>query len=142
MEARLERRKNDGRLSSGVRQSPANRLVFLVMGVIAISAAASALFGDGYGTQTPHGKVLGTLQRVAGAEEEYRGRTGHFAGRLEELGAVVAESVAVVLRGSHDGAGWEAVVRHPVGLTCVQSGRVERGRAIRDPPSCFTEAPQ
>ena len=36
------------------------------------------------------------------------------------------------------GTEWEAIARHPIGLSCTQSGRVEDGVVTTDPPACFT----
>ncbi len=131
-----ERRHGNGAMGRAARKSPASLLILMVVGVVAVSAAASVLFGSGYGDETPHGKVLGTLQRVAGAEEAYHATTGRFTGELSALRLEPADSVDLVVTGDADS--WEAVARHPVGLSCVQSGRVSGRRVVREEPGCYT----
>lgn len=147
---RMERRAGDARRESGERRrrgavgpagrtkpSPASLLILMVVGVVAVSAAASVLFGGGYGDETPHGKVLGTLQHVAKAEEVFHAAHGRFSASIPELRVAAADSVDVALTADADT--WKAVVRHPVGLVCVQSGEVKRGRVVRDEAGCFAE---
>ncbi len=136
---RRERRRGSGALTDRPRKSPVSLLIVMVVGVVTVSAAASVLFGTGYGDETPHGKVLGTLQRVARAEEAYHASNGRFAAELGDLAVTPPDSVEVAL--TVEAGEWQAVATHPIGLSCVQSGRVARGRVVRDEAGCFTTGP-
>jgi hypothetical protein len=129
------------RMASGVRNrpraSPANILILGIAAVLAASAVAAAMLGNGVEETTPHGQILSSLQLVADAQEAHHRETGSFAGWLHTLGLEpVGEVQVTVIRGTE--TDWEVMASHAVGLSCVQAGRVEAGRALRDAPVCYT----
>ena len=135
-----DRRSGHDPLTPQPRSSPANLLILTVIGVLGMSAAVAAFMGSGFDDVTPHGQLLGDLNRVAEAQQEHYQETGAFAEWIRTLEVVPSSDVRVtMLRGG--GHVWEAVADHPVGLTCTQSGRVEGGAVRTDPPSCFTTGP-
>jgi hypothetical protein len=136
-ERERDRRKTAGDLRMRPRSSPANFLILVVIGVLGTTAVAAALLGTGVEETTPHGQVLASLQRVADAQEDHHRRTGRFADLLHTLELDLPEGIHVgVSRGGE--TGWEATASHPVGLLCVQEGRLQQGRAVRDQPVCYT----
>lgn len=132
-----DRRRVTHELRTGHRQSPANLLILTVVAVLCATAAAAAVMGGGFDDVTPHGQVLGDLQRVADAQERHYAKHGSFAEWTETLNLASHPDVRVtLLRGGP--TEWEAVAYHTIGLTCAQAGRIE-GRVVRtDPPTCFT----
>lgn len=128
------------RMASGVRNrpraSPASLLILGVTVVLAASAVAAALLGNGMEETTPHGQILSSLQVVADAQEAHYRETGSFAGWLHtlELEPVGDVQVSVIRATDSD---WEAMASHSVGLSCVQAGRLEAGRAKREAPVCY-----
>lgn len=134
-----DRRRNSGEFRVPPRRSAANLLVLTVVGVMAATAAATVLTGGGLEDRTPHGQLLTALRDVAERQESYREEHGRFAGWVRTLEMPSPEGVELtVLKGTE--TEWEAVARHPVGLTCSLLGRVEAGRLVRDEPICFTSA--
>jgi hypothetical protein len=135
-----DRRRTPSDLRVKPRPSPVNLLLMVVAGVLAATAAAAALFGTGLEETTPHGQVLTALQRVADAQEDHYRDTGAFARWLHSLDTEPLGEVRVELvRG--DGNGWEAMATHPVGLTCIQAGKVDRTKVRREQPLCYTLGP-
>jgi hypothetical protein len=133
-----DRRQAESGVRLRPRSSPANILVLTVIGVLGAMAAAAALFGTGLEETTPHGQVLTSLHRVAEAQERHHQETGTFARWIHTLDVETPEGVRVdLVRG--DDAAWEAIAGHPVGLTCLQGGRYERGAVQRDQPICYTD---
>jgi hypothetical protein len=111
-----------------------------VIGVLGASAIAAALLGSGMEETTPHGQVLTALQRVAAAQEDHHARTGSFADWIQSLDVESPADVRVSV--TRAGAtGWEATATHPIGLTCIQEGRLHQGRLVRDQPVCYTAGP-
>jgi hypothetical protein len=135
---RQERRNRESVVRYRPRPSPANVLVLTVIGVLGAMAAAAAVFGGGLEETTPHGQVLTSLQRVAEAQEQHHRQTGAFARSLHELDITPSNGVRIDLVNGGPNA-WEALAGHPIGLTCMQGGRYERGTALRDQPLCFTD---
>jgi hypothetical protein len=134
---RRERRKTPGDLRGRPPSSPANFLILVVIGVLGASGLAAALFGTGVEEVTPHGQVLTALQRVAEAQEAHHRRTGAFSDVAQTLQLTVPAEVRVgVSRGGP--TDWEATASHPIGLTCIQEGRVHQGRLVRGQPLCYT----
>jgi hypothetical protein len=96
--------------------------------------------GGGFDDVTPHGKILGDLQRVAEAQAAHHAETGTFAAWTRSLELASNPDVRVtILRGG--ATQWEAVAYHPVGLSCAQVGRLVRGAVRTDPAVCFTTEP-
>jgi hypothetical protein len=136
-----ERGRERRRIPSGLKQrppsSPVNVLILVVVGVLGATALTAAFLGNGLEETTPHGQVLTALQRVAEAQEEHYHEAGAFARWMHSLDVEPGSGVQVeIIRG--DGAGWAAVATHPMGLSCEQAGKVERGRALREQPTCYT----
>jgi hypothetical protein len=139
-EREQDRRTTPSDLKVRPPSSPANFLILVVIGVLGTSAVAAALLGNGMEETTPHGQVLAALQRVAVAQEEHHARTGSFADWIQSLDVEATADVRVsVMRAG--ASGWEATATHPIGLTCVQEGRLQQGRLVRDPPVCYTPGP-
>ncbi|HUG42040.1 MAG TPA: hypothetical protein VMM12_16350 [Longimicrobiales bacterium] len=114
-----------------------NLLILTIVGVLGISAAAAAVMGNSYDDVTPHGQLLGTLQRVADAQKRHHARTGAFAQWIQTLHVEAGPDVRItLLRG--DATEWDAVVRHDGGLACMRSGRAEGVVVHTDPATCFT----
>lgn len=135
-----DRRRGSGELTTRPPSSPVNLLILTIVGVLGISAAAAAMMGSGYDSVTPHGQLLGDLQRVAAAQERHHARTGRFAEWVRTLAVEGSPEIRLtILHGDHDD--WEAVATHPVGLTCTQAGRFENGVVRLDPPACYTLDP-
>jgi hypothetical protein len=139
-ERKRDRRTTPSDLKVRPPSSPANFLILVVIGVLGASAIAAALLGNGMEETTPHGQVLTALQRVAVAQEDHHARTGAFADWLESLDVEAAEGIQVSVTRA-GAAGWEAMATHPIGLTCIQEGRLQQGRLVRDPPVCYTTGP-
>jgi hypothetical protein len=136
-ERQPDRRTAPSNLRSRPRPSPANLLIFVVGGVLAATAAAAALFGTGLEETTPHGQVLTSLQQVADAQEAHYAEAGTFARWLHSLDQEPIGEVRVDLVRA-DATQWEAMATHPIGLTCIQSGRLNGPRPMRDQPLCYT----
>lgn len=132
-----DRRKTPSDFKGRPRPSPANLLILVVGGVLAATAVAGALLGTGIEETTPHGQVLTSLQRMADAQDTHYAETGAFAGWLESLDLEPVGDIRIELVRA-DGTSWEARAVHPVGLTCIQAGRVQGERAQRDQPICYT----
>lgn len=138
--ARRDRRTATHNLGTRPRQSPANILILTVVGVLGITAVAAAVMGGGFDDVTPHGQVLGDLQRVADAQAMHHAEHGEFAAWMRSLNVASHPDVRVTLL--HGGkTEWEAVAYHTVGLTCAQTGKLERGAVRTEPPACFTTDP-
>lgn len=136
---RDDRRRKRGDFRTKPRSSPGSVIVILVSGVLVATAAASAIWGGGFSAATPHGRLLGTLETVAEAQESHHGATGRFATWERSLQVEVPSSVRLrILQG---GTGqWEALAEAPdVGLSCTVSGRWQNGRHVRDQPVCYRE---
>jgi hypothetical protein len=132
-----DRRKTPSGLKVRPRSSPANFLILVVVGVLGATALAAALLGTGLEETTPHGQLLTSLQRVAEAQEEHHRSSGSFAEWIHTLELEVPAEVRVGLS-RVDASGWEATASHPVGLTCIQEGRLKDGRPVRDTPICYS----
>ena len=139
-EKRIERRRRVEAPPPQPRSSPVNVLILVVIGVLGVLAATTAMLGTGFDDRTPHGRVLGDLQRVAEAQEVHHRRHARFAEWSETLALQATEGVRVtVTRG--DARSWEAIASHEVGLTCIQTGRLDaRGRPVRERPICYTNS--
>ena len=135
-----DRRQGSSELMTRPRSSPANLLILAIVSVLGVTAAAAAVMGSGFDDVTPHGRLLGDLQRLAEAQETHYAETGAFAGWTRTLQVESSPDVrmTLILGG---GDAWEAVADHPAGLTCTQGGRAEGGVVKTDPPSCFTTTP-
>jgi hypothetical protein len=132
-----DRRTTPNPLQVRPPSSPANFLILVVIGVLGATALAAALLGTGLEETTPHGQVLTSLQRVAEAQEEHHRRTGTFADWTHTLDVDVPADIRVGLtRGG--ASGWEAMASHAIGLTCIQEGRLHKGRPVRESPVCYT----
>lgn len=132
-----ERRRIPSDLKQRPPSSPASLLILVVVGVLGATALTAAFFGNGLEETTPHGQVLTALQRVAEAQEQHYLEAGAFARWTHTLDVEPGSGVHVeIIRG--DGVAWEAVATHPMGLTCEQAGKIERGRAVREQPACYT----
>lgn len=140
MDRRRDRRERPSDLTIRPRSSPANLLILAILSVLGVTAVAAAVMGSGFDDVTPHGQLLGDLQRVAQAQEIHYGETGSFAGWIRTLEVEPSPDVRVtfILGG---GDAWEAVADHPAGLTCTQGGRAVNGVVKTDPPACFTTTP-
>lgn len=138
-ERRIERRRRDEAPRVEARSSPANVLILSVIGVLGLLAVTTAMVGTGFDDKTPHGKILGDLQRVAHAQELHHQRHGTFAELPAALDLEASSGVRLTItRGN--GSSWEAVASHDVGLTCVQTGQLDtRGRPIRVRPVCYMD---
>lgn len=137
---RGERRKGSGDFRTKPPPSPAGVLVVLVSTVLIATAAASAILGGRFDDATPHGRLMGSLQQVAEAQETHHQRTGQFAAWPESLQVELPADVNLeLLRGNADA--WEALVRAPeVGLSCSQTGAWLDGSLVREQPVCFRDA--
>lgn len=132
-----ERRRVKHEIGTRPRQSPANLLILTVVAVLGATAAAAAVMGGGFDDVTPHGQLLGDLQRVADAQERHYAEHGEFAAWIQSLNVASHPDIRVTL--IHGGSReWEALAHHSIGLSCTQAGRIERGLAWTDPPACFT----
>ena len=132
-----DRRRNAGAATTRPRQSPVGLLILAVIGGLIVTTAASVIMGGGMNDGTPHGRLLGALQEVGGAQESYYEEVGRFTPWTTPLALGVPEGVSVtVVRG--DGERWEALATdRGAGLSCLQRGRwTERG-PVRDAPVCF-----
>jgi hypothetical protein len=139
-EVKRDRRRIPSDLRTRPPESPVNILILVVIGVLAVSAIAAALLGGGHEETTPHGQVLTSLQRLSDAQEAYHEAQGHFAEWTHTLDVEAAGDVRItVIRG--DAAEWEATAVHPAGIMCIQTGTFSQGRAVRDPPVCYTMPP-
>lgn len=136
-----DRRRNSGALVTRPPSSPANLLVLTVVGLLGMTAAAGAFMNRGFEDVTPHGQLLGELQAVAHAQERHYAENGSYAAWVRSLDVNPSspDVRVTLLRGGQDE--WEAVADHPIGLTCTQEGRVEKGVARSDRPVCFTTQP-
>ena len=138
-ERRIERRRRDEAPRVQAQTGPANVLILSVIGVLGLLAVTTAMVGTGYDDKTPHGRVLGDLQRVADAQELHHQRHGEFAEWLESLDVRAVEGVRLTVTRA-DQRTWEAVASHGVGLTCVQTGQLDkRARPIRNRPVCYMD---
>ena len=135
-----DRRRNDGDFRVKPKPSPVTMLILTVTGVLLATAAASVIMGPRHESSTPHGQLLGTLDRVAAAQEAHYRAEGEFARWARTLQVAAPADVEVLLMAG-SGHRWEAVAHHPVGLRCSQAGRIQEGRPVRDQPICFTIAP-
>lgn len=137
---RRERRRKSGDFRTDPRASPASVIVVLVSSVLLATAAATALLGGGFDDAMPHGRLLGSLQKVAEAQEAHHRRTGEFAIWGGALDVNLAEDVNLTVVRAN-AVHWEAVVRAPaVGLSCSQGGVWRDGQPIREQPVCYREA--
>lgn len=135
-ERRYDRRRTPSDLTARPRQSPANVLILVVIGVLAATAVAAALFGTGLEETTPHGQVLTSLHRLGDAQEEHFQQTGAFAEWMHTLDVEVPDGIRLdFVRANRNS--WEAIAAHPAGLTCIQEGVVRNGQPRRDPPICY-----
>lgn len=114
-------------------------VVLLVSGVLIISSVVGAFLGSGFGDETPHGRLLTTLEAVAQAQEGHYREQGHFMGWDETPPVEVPSDVELqVVSGSVDQ--WRALARAPeVGLVCSQAGAVANGELEREQPVCYRE---
>lgn len=136
---RRDRRRGTGEFTVSPPSSPGSMLVLLVSGVLLTTAAAAAVFGGGFGDQTPHGRLLTTLERVAEAQEGRHQETGTFASWHETLPVEVPADVELQLLSGGNGQ-WQALVTAPdVGLSCSQSGRRVDDSFLREPPTCYRD---
>ena len=135
-----ERRNRSSELTTRPPASPANLVILAILSVLGVTAAAAAVMGSGFDDVTPHGQLLGDLQRVAQAQETHYAETGAFAAWIRTLQVETNPDVRItfILGG---GDAWEAVADHPAGLTCTQGGRAVGGVVKTDPPACFTTRP-
>lgn len=140
-EHETDRRRNSGDFLGTPRRSPVTFLILTVAAALLGSAAAAAVLGGGIEESTPHGQLLSALRTVADHQESHREMHGRFAGWLQTLELEEPEEIQLVVVAG-DVEKWEAVARHPVGLTCTLSGRVEGSRAVREEPVCFTATPR
>jgi hypothetical protein len=115
-------------------------VVLMVSGVLLVSALAAAFLGTGFGDETPHGRLLTTLEAVAGAQEGHYRERGRFIGPRERLPIEAPSDVELHIEsGTVDQ--WRAVATAPeVELTCLQAGGVANGEVVREPPICYREA--
>ncbi len=136
-----ERRRGTGDFRGRPQASPASMVVFMVSGVLLVSGVAAAFLGGGFGDETPHGRLLTTLQEVAEIQERHYGSTGQFMDWQETPPADVPADVELQLV-SGGGDHWRALARAPeVGLVCSQAGSVIGGEVVRERPICFREEP-
>jgi hypothetical protein len=131
-----DRRTTPSTIKNRPRSSPASLLILGVTGILAASALAAALLGNASEETTPHGQVLAALQLVADAQEEHFRQTGAFALWLQTLDVTPRDGVQLGMVRATDTA-WEALASHPVGLTCIQEGRVDGDRPRREAPVCY-----
>ena len=135
-----DRRNRSSELTTRPPSSPANLLILAILSVLGVTAAAAAVMGSGFDDVTPHGQLLGDLQRLAEAQEAHYAETGAFAGWIRTLGVEPSPDVRMTfVRGGGDA--WEAVADHPAGLTCTRGARAVNGVVRTDPPACFTSGP-
>ena len=134
-----DRRTKSGDFRTRPRASPASLIVLLVSGVLLATAAATALLGGGFDDATPHGRLLGSLQRAAEAQETHHRATGKFAGWRQSLDVQVHEKVELrVLHGTE--REWEVMVREPgAGLSCYQKGTWNADGPLREEPVCYRD---
>lgn len=132
------RRRQSGEFRVRPRSSPASLLVLTVSAVLLGTAAATALLGGGgFDDATPHGRLLGTLQAVAEAQESHYEAHGRFASSPAPLGLDPVDGVELVLTG--DQRGWNAFARSlEADLDCSQSGGARDGKPVRDEAVCFS----
>lgn len=137
---RRDRRTKSGEFRTDPRSSPASVIVVLLSSLLLATAAATALLGGGFEDATPHGRLLGSLQKVAEAQETHHRRTGEFSAWSEALQVDLPDGASLtVLRGT--AAEWEVRVRAPeVGLTCSQGGVWRNGQPVRKQPVCYRDA--
>lgn len=140
-ERRHDRRRIPSDLTVRPRQSPANILILVVIGVLGATAAAAVLFGTGLEETTPHGRVLTSLQRLGDAQEAHYRETGAFAEWMRSLDIDTPEGIKLDLARA-DRSSWEGIATHPAGLTCVQEGTAQNGQPQREPPICYATAPE
>lgn len=136
---RQERRKASGDFRTKPRESPASLLVLVVSGVLLVTAAATLIFGSGFDSATPHGRLLGALETVADAQEAHYQEKGEFAMWRHSLELELPEDVELQwVRGGPEE--WEALVEAPtVGLRCSQSGGWLGDVPVRERPVCFRQ---
>lgn len=136
---RNDRRKGSGDFRGRPPASPASMLVLMVSGVLLVTAAAAAVLGQGYGNETPHGRLLTTLEMVAEVQEGHYREQGRFMSSHETPPLEVPLDVDLrLLSGGEDD--WRALARAPeVGLACSQAGSVVEGTLKREPPICYRE---
>lgn len=138
-ERRRDRRRNSGEFRVKPRPSPVNRLVLLVVGVLAATAAATVLFDGGMSEDTPHGRLLIALRATADAQEAHHREAGSFADRTAELKLTLPTGVRLTVLHA-DRERWEALAaEREVGLRCVQSGEWAPGGPERDEPTCYLD---
>ncbi len=135
-ERRHDRRRAPSSLTVRPRQSPANVLILVVIGVLGATAVAAVFFGGGLEETTPHGQVLTSLQRLADAQDAHFRETGAFAEWMHTLDVETPEGIRLDLARANR-TSWEGIASHPAGLTCIQEGMVQNGQAQREPPICF-----
>jgi hypothetical protein len=112
-------------------------VVLTVSAVLLVTAAATAILGGGFSDATPHGRLLGTLQQVAEAQQQYHGQTGRFAAWERTLGIEIPGDVKFRLIHATDRS-WEAMVEDDdVGLSCVQKGSWDGERQVMEQPVCY-----
>jgi hypothetical protein len=116
-------------------------VVLMVSGVLLVSAAAAAVLGSGFGDETPHGRLLTTLQEVAESQERHYGSTGRFMDWNDTPPVDVPDDVELQFV-SGGGSEWRALARAgEVGLVCSQGGSVIGGQVEREQPICYREEP-
>ncbi len=133
-----DRRSGAGDFRTEPRSSPGSMVVLTVSAVLLVTAAATAIFGGGgFDDATPHGRLLGTLGRVAEAQQEYHRETGTFAAWERTLSVEVAGAVQFrLIRATAES--WEAMVEDDdVGLSCVQKGRWDGERQVVEQAVCY-----
>lgn len=134
---RVDRRKTSGEFRTEPRSSAASLMVLMVSAVLVITAAATAILGGGFDSATPHGRLLGTLQRVADAQEVHHRETGRFAAWRGALEVDVPDDVELTVVRA-DAERWEALVEAPaVGLSCSLAGSWSAEGAQREEPACY-----
>ncbi|HSH46462.1 MAG TPA: hypothetical protein VK966_11525 [Longimicrobiales bacterium] len=131
-----DRRKQVHEFRPKPAPSAANALVLMVVGALAVFAAAAALTGTGYDDVTPHGQLLGDLHRVVEAQERHYRETGAFAEWVQTLDFTPREGVRVTIING-DASKWEAVADHQAGLTCIQGGSARGGTIRVEQPTCY-----
>lgn len=114
-------------------------VVLMVSGVLLVSALAAAFLGTGFGDETPHGRLLTTLEAVGGAQEDHYRERGRFMGSRVGLGVDVPSDVELQVESGTVNQ-WRAVARHrEVGLACLQAGALANGEIVRESAVCWRE---
>lgn len=112
-------------------------LILTVAGMLMATAAATVLLGGGLEDESPHGQLLSALRQVSERQAAFHRTHGRFAGWLRTLEMEAPAGIELVLvEGGTET--WQAVARHPIGLTCTQRGHLEGGRPVPAEPACMT----